>query len=361
MRVHPSAVFLLLSLGYAIPGILMASINNHGPVSLENSAIHPPGDLPTDRPEVSLNSPANSHAPGHITASQATDATPSALSQGNIASRKPPVQDTSAIERERAVSSEMFFRFSVICPHPLRMISEEKPMSNYPIIGGYHKYSLRDARDNNARRTRARTAYRMCTSCKCNSNGKMIPDPRPRPTTPGAGMVYCGTSQAVAKCQLWYGCSCEAIMRHPQPDPEITVDEYQDALNNIPALVKIAHADYTWKFSEERSMTWLQPSDAFQDTRGSTEEYLVPGTKEPYSLEGPDQGVPWSGIPNPLLDLGSKLQESSASGLGLARRSSDKGTTHPSTSPHNTNENMPHIKKEVTEEKEPVADGIIDE
>ncbi|KAF3241566.1 hypothetical protein TWF217_012024 [Orbilia oligospora] len=125
------------------------------------------------------------------------------------------------------------------------------------------------------------------------------------------------TGQATMKCQMWYNCRCEATMHQPEADPGITVEEYQDALDNIPLDIKIANSKYAWKFSEDQSLSWNYIFDPDKSGSGQAEQYLVPGTKEPYYLEGADTGAARSGIPPPLLELGSKLRDISTVELGI--------------------------------------------
>ncbi|KAF3129360.1 hypothetical protein TWF703_008983 [Orbilia oligospora] len=96
---------------------------------------------------------------------------------------------------------------------------------------------------------------------------------------------------------------CEATMHQPEADPGITVEEYQEALDNIPLDIKIAYSKYAWKFSEDQSLSWNYIFDPDKSGPGQAEQYLVPGTKEPYYLEGADTGAARSGIPPPLLEL----------------------------------------------------------
>ncbi|KAF3193276.1 hypothetical protein TWF225_010045 [Orbilia oligospora] len=154
------------------------------------------------------------------------------------------------------------------------------------------------------------------TKHSTTGQGKMIASPRER--NPGiARTLRCITHVATMKCQMWYNCRCEATMHQPEADPGITVEEYQDALDNIPLDIKIANSKYAWKFSEDQSLSWNYIFDPDKSGSGQAEQYLVPGTKEPYYLEGADTGAARSGIPPPLLELGSKLRDISTVELGI--------------------------------------------
>ncbi|KAK6343026.1 hypothetical protein TWF718_008404 [Orbilia javanica] len=164
---------------------------------------------------------------------------------------------------------------------------------------------------------RAREVYRRCMDCLCTSEGKMIPSMRPRPKTGGKGFV-CRTAVAIAKCLQWYECRCEARMRQPEPDPEIPVEEYQDALNNIPLDIKMANSRYAWKYSQDKSLQWQYVYEPEAGGSGQSRRYLVPGTKEPYYLEGPDPKFHLGMIPEPLRGLTPKLGEFSTVDLGYS-------------------------------------------
>ncbi|KAF3177706.1 hypothetical protein EYR41_008660 [Orbilia oligospora] len=295
-----SALFLTLLVGYAIPGGLTAAVGNHGPESSVNSETHPPVESPT-------NSPLDPHATKHSTTGQGTEFKPPVLSPNETSLVKIPVQKNSTTEEKRAISSTIFFSWSVVCPSHFRMIATELGPYSYPEINHHKRPSFRNMASQRAH-ARAYSARTVCMNCLCDSTGKMIASPRER--NPGiARTLRCITHVATMKCQMWYNCRCEATMHQPEADPGITVEEYQDALDNIPLDIKIANSKYAWKFSEDQSLSWNYIFDPDKSGSGQAEQYLVPGTKEPYYLEGADTGAARSGIPPPLLELGSKLRD----------------------------------------------------
>ncbi|KAK6340130.1 hypothetical protein TWF730_001901 [Orbilia blumenaviensis] len=136
-------------------------------------------------------------------------------------------------------------------------------------------------------------------------------------------------------------------MYQPKPQPGSSVKAYQDALDNIPWLVKIQNPAYRWSPTEmgEFSMSWKPLGSSSQDGSGDPagfDKELLPGTKEPYYLEGPDMTDPqkpdfgWLG-PSPL-DFSERSQsirpgsrpnwKRSEEGKGPEQSSKEEGATH---------------------------------
>ncbi|KAK6530810.1 hypothetical protein TWF281_007647 [Arthrobotrys megalospora] len=71
-----------------------------------------------------------------------------------------------------------------------------------------------------------------------------------------------------------------------------SITAYQEALNRIPQKLRELHPTFEWSPAVAQgrwSMTWNKPAPD-SDPAPMVERYLVPGTKEPYYLEGPSQG-----------------------------------------------------------------------
>ncbi|RVD86549.1 uncharacterized protein DFL_004818 [Arthrobotrys flagrans] len=132
-----------------------------------------------------------------------------------------------------------------------------------------------------------------CMNCDCDSNtGRLVPEPLGafRPSDSSGRRFHC-KDETPRKCENWLNCFCVFEMQQPPRFREVTVEEYQDALNRIPDRIKSANPGYTWKPSLGWEMTW--GTGQYGSGSGqATHRELVPGTKEPYYLEGPSDEDP---------------------------------------------------------------------
>ncbi|KAK6513921.1 hypothetical protein TWF506_008351 [Arthrobotrys conoides] len=85
-------------------------------------------------------------------------------------------------------------------------------------------------------------------------------------------------------------CRCVTEMLQPDIDHDIPLSEYQDALNQVPFSVKQQFPGYQWK-SPGYEMTWssMTAGNSYPPENQEVERWLVPGTAEPYYLEGQNQ------------------------------------------------------------------------
>ncbi|KAK6334766.1 hypothetical protein TWF718_010213 [Orbilia javanica] len=161
------------------------------------------------------------------------------------------------------------------------------------------------------RRTFAQTMKRQCESCECDdTDGGTIVPVRVR-VRGRESSRRCPTERMAMRCRYWYECRCVIIMKANPKDPAISIKEYQDALNNLPFAVKRLNPDYSWTYGEQADefLKWQYsgsyPPDSSYDFEASPDlangRQLVPGTKEPYYLEGPDFQGPIH--PKPLDDM----------------------------------------------------------
>ncbi|KAK6526824.1 hypothetical protein TWF281_010022 [Arthrobotrys megalospora] len=154
----------------------------------------------------------------------------------------------------------------------------------------YHGSPISGGKEWDTISTRVRKWRATCKTCECDeSTSRLRPGSMPR------GVRTCHNWEVAQKCENWFYCYCVYEMQQPPRFREVTVDEYQDALNRIPGEIKEAHPDYVWKPSPGWAMRWATsntgsgPSESGYEQRSHRE--LVPGTKEPYYLEGPGGGV----------------------------------------------------------------------
>ncbi|EPS42922.1 hypothetical protein H072_3045 [Dactylellina haptotyla CBS 200.50] len=161
--------------------------------------------------------------------------------------------------------------------------------------------------------SRARAWRRICLNCLCDpGTGRVVlnPDGRDR------GYIYagyeCRHEGTPERCEAWFGCECEWQMHQPPKFPGVKVSDYQDALNGIPDLIKSKNPSYVW---EKYGLSWEKDlgdaaadatADATSNFEFSTNRRLVPGTREPYYVEGPSKGKTWDWIFNsyPLTKAG---------------------------------------------------------
>ncbi|KAK6534688.1 hypothetical protein TWF281_005992 [Arthrobotrys megalospora] len=204
------------------------------------------------------------------------------------------------------VSSNIFFKWTMICPSHWQITGMEKDPNAYPVIGGTKRPNIDEMLKPGDFSWIKR---KQCMNCLCSDDGDIIVNPSPqRPIN-----YWCKTITTPPKCRLWYGsylfvpglvhtnggssytnsefsspgCRCSAEMLQPAIEIGNSITDYQNALNNIPMGIKLAHRGYEWNLAEKFSMSWQYLAREQGGSTTNTRE-LVPGTKEPYYLEGPD-------------------------------------------------------------------------
>ncbi|KAK6523714.1 hypothetical protein TWF281_001686 [Arthrobotrys megalospora] len=193
---------------------------------------------------------------------------------------------------ERVVSSTIFHtEFAVRCPTPEGVLGMDTNPANYPTIGIRRRPDFfMDYSTIRGRRNAVQRWIMMCRRCHCDQeNGEMIPNPV------APYWSYCADDAAVLKCEEWFDCFCTVYMNQPQIRPENSIADYQDALNRILEAVKQQHPSYKWNPPQAPgiSMTWNSGPYSKGNQHAEEEDnyrQLVPGTKEPYYLEGPGKG-----------------------------------------------------------------------
>ncbi|KAF3308270.1 hypothetical protein TWF173_001585 [Orbilia oligospora] len=206
----------------------------------------------------------------------------------------PPDDDTSLGFSTRAVSSKIFYGWIRFCPEMTYVINEMDPDSNvYPRLGPASYDRRPDPRVRPGPTfTRMQRQRSLCAYCDCTEQGDLVTTPRVPPST----TAHCSVDYILQRCKLWYNCVCQIIMRDPKYDPDTTIEEYQDALNRVPFWAKAQNPAWRWtpRNAGGFSMTWegLGTESTVPWLIEETERELVPGTKEPYYLEGPDQRDP---------------------------------------------------------------------
>ncbi|KAF3179193.1 hypothetical protein TWF225_007712 [Orbilia oligospora] len=206
----------------------------------------------------------------------------------------PPDDDTSPEFSTRTVNSKIFYGWRRRCPSMNIVFNQMDPDPNvYPRFGPAAYNRRPDPRVRpGPTYTRMQRQRSLCAYCECNEQGDLVTTPRDPPTT----AAHCSVPYIIDRCKSWYNCSCQGFMRDPMYDPDTTIEEYQDALNQVPFWAKAQNPAWRWKPRNVRglSMTWegLGTESTVPWLIEGTERELVPGTKEPYYLEGPDQRDP---------------------------------------------------------------------
>ncbi|KAK6512259.1 hypothetical protein TWF481_001149 [Arthrobotrys musiformis] len=157
-------------------------------------------------------------------------------------------------------------------------------------------------------RTHSVLSYQeRCRNCRCTHQGVMIMNPIMGVRGINGGPRQCWNQLVVDTCVTAAGCFCTATLTQPSDIPvTASAKEIQDALDEIPLGIKLRHSNYKYLHHDgtEFGFTPFQPDPNYIIDRRPGEEfspapptklsasgkiqYLVPGTKEPYYLEGPD-------------------------------------------------------------------------
>ncbi|KAF3314856.1 hypothetical protein TWF173_004383 [Orbilia oligospora] len=156
------------------------------------------------------------------------------------------------------------------------------------------------------RRTLRNYWLRKCRDCHCDPVSRRLtrgpgPDAPDDQRNHGLNRGGCYTRETPEKCENWFNCRCVMELRLDQPPRfrEVTAEDYQDALDNIPDDIKKLDPEYVWRPSPGWEMTWNKNSGGGRSRGGqSSHMELAPDTKEPYYLEGPnDDDTGMYGLP----------------------------------------------------------------
>ncbi|KAF3201305.1 hypothetical protein TWF106_002844 [Orbilia oligospora] len=131
----------------------------------------------------------------------------------------------------------------------------------------------------------------------------------------------CPTQRFADECGVFYACHCQVVLNEDPPGPkrtDVTIDDYQDALDRIPNLYKIGK-NYRFDVGQ------IYGGDSHYLSWEGAERYrtLAPDTKELYWLEGPDKFQ--EELSNKWLGL--EYSSSSGGGLGssMVKREEEEG------------------------------------
>ncbi|KAK6344665.1 hypothetical protein TWF718_006623 [Orbilia javanica] len=225
----------------------------------------------------------------------------SKLSEPHSGTPDPP----SKLERDsdlstREVTSKSFYTWRVTCPSWRLMESEMDPdPEHYPIIAGKRRPIIGSSQPG----TRFAYFEQSCLQCRCTDDGELVVNlvvvNESRLSRKGRGVnrvvPKCRMPYVPEKCRVWFGCRCEVQMHNPKIEAGNSLTAYQEALNNIPWMVRIQNPGYRWKPVDRFSMGWRgtgPPVGGRYDAETTHRRELAPGTKEPYYLEGPDEVDP---------------------------------------------------------------------
>ncbi|KAK6333302.1 hypothetical protein TWF718_011120 [Orbilia javanica] len=165
-----------------------------------------------------------------------------------------------------------------------------------------------------------------CRNCRCSYQGAIVPNPDPHSQRHIHFQRRCDTVLIAETCRTAAGCFCTANLIHPTHIPVgITDAEIQDTMDEIPVGIKNKNRDFIYTHGDGREFRFSPfeldpayiiehllkgdppPADneldwedqiaqrnaysgalPYKISNSGNRQYLVPGTKEPYYLEGPD-------------------------------------------------------------------------
>ncbi|KAK6523718.1 hypothetical protein TWF281_001690 [Arthrobotrys megalospora] len=191
-------------------------------------------------------------------------------------------------EYERVVDHKVFWAgWTVICDDVETMLSKTTDPLSYPMINNRRRPIITPLNYANPTYT-ARRYIKKCENCVCDEDGNVIAHE--------VGLIAvhtakCDNQDDVDKCKYWFGCYCRTNMVQPDIVPGNSISDYQDALNNVPFGVKQQYPAFEWKPTDRFSMSWqgLAKKVPNNAEAGPADQWLVPGTMEPYYLEGPSK------------------------------------------------------------------------
>ncbi|TGJ65442.1 hypothetical protein EYR41_009408 [Orbilia oligospora] len=147
-----------------------------------------------------------------------------------------------------------------------------------------------------ARRRGVRNYWlRKCRDCPCDPVSRRLTR-RLEYNTPndqgnsGSARGVCNGLETPDRCENWFNCRCDMEIRLHQPPRfrEVTAEDYQDALDNIPDDIKKTDPGYVWRPSPGWAMTWNTDKGGGSGGEQAYHRELAPDIKEPYYLEGPN-------------------------------------------------------------------------
>ncbi|KAK6544020.1 hypothetical protein TWF694_000734 [Orbilia ellipsospora] len=211
----------------------------------------------------------------------------------------------------KRIDPDIFYEVFIECPSFDQILQMDDDPTHYPVFEGgprrrptfRHRPPDRSIRNNWGRRSV------RCRNCLCDrETGAMIPNPVRRHYAIVDGSC---TNQGVAnRCMAWYGCHCVWNLLQPPQATDISVVDYQDALNKIPKVIKDTNPNWRWNSigpDGPSLMKWQSSAaggQAQSDLIYSDHRRLAPGTKEPYYVEGPSGAETWDWSSSPLLRAG---------------------------------------------------------
>ncbi|KAK6519967.1 hypothetical protein TWF506_000261 [Arthrobotrys conoides] len=193
----------------------------------------------------------------------------------------------------RVIKSKSFYTWKVVCPS-YRWV--RKNTNRDPAV--YRRIKGARRPDPMGKAGHAAFSYGQynCEVCRCSDDGDIIVNKVDIATVPEEQRrLLCRNPDFVPKCSAWFGCRCEVTMHQPEVEPDSTLQEHQNALNNIPFFVKAQNPGWRWSPVDGFSMSWNKMGSSnggSSDDQTRYGKHLVPGTKELYYLEGPDEFGP---------------------------------------------------------------------
>ncbi|KAF3925869.1 hypothetical protein ABW20_dc0104104 [Dactylellina cionopaga] len=226
-----------------------------------------------------------------------------------------PAPTSKNPNHRRTVSPEFFYTgpLLVVCYDTVSVyngVFNNAPGNNLPLksIEWQHLYPPSDPRSRQSGLADIERTHQRCKDCICSPQGKMLPSEQG-----GCAREYSHQKYADI-CTNLLGCYCHTVLGQPEYNPEIPVDQYQHAINQLTAVVRLGNQGWYWnngpRDANGNQLTfglfgppiYNAPApapiryDPDQDAPSEQDhEYAarhrvrVPGTNPPYYLEGQNE------------------------------------------------------------------------
>ncbi|KAK6532786.1 hypothetical protein TWF281_006962 [Arthrobotrys megalospora] len=194
-------------------------------------------------------------------------------------------EETEPLKRART-GSAFFYSVGIVCPSVNHILeSLDSNPENYARFQSWPQTRPDPAFEAvAARHYFTEMQWKNCPACSCNEEtGDLIPSQRL-----DERRELCPDLDQAKRCQEWLGCYCNSYMRKSFSKFAVQLD-YVDAVSKIPSWIKKQHPGWSVVGKNGFTLSWAIGGDSQPNAPSSYKKYLVPGTAEPYYLEGPNE------------------------------------------------------------------------
>ncbi|KAK6343324.1 hypothetical protein TWF730_010915 [Orbilia blumenaviensis] len=221
-----------------------------------------------------------------------------------------------------ALSPDIFYSWGVFCPTEDQLVSAAAVGE---ATGRDVERSRRIMRIWNSANgiIQLQRYLRVCETCTCDDGGDVVPINTRYPNV--SEDMQCLDEEFAEDCEWYFKCNCHAQILQPPLNPGINIEEYEKAFGGVPRLIKQTFPNYQWQAPSgigREPWTWgrfgLTPSEllhrpGYKPQKEIDDRILLPGTNEPYYLEGP-------GNRDKLAWIGDQFRGRSMLGLHKVKR-----------------------------------------